>query len=162
VILLQVILQVMSALHGPEKAEKEAQRREEWESLSANDPANATARAMHGILRFRAANLDQATVAMLEGCDRSRDWVALQYAAAAYGMMARRLTSVKDGAGSGQERAALTQAASLFSAAEAALAANPVQIEAPEKQTAPDQTPLLDRPVSSSSPSSPSSSSSSS
>jgi hypothetical protein len=39
VILLQVILQVMSALHGPEKAEKEAQRREEWESLSANDPA---------------------------------------------------------------------------------------------------------------------------
>ena len=87
----------------------------EWRRLSEKQPGNRTARSMLGLAMFHSGELDARTVQLLEGCAET-DWVALSHAAAAYSMIARRLSRV-DG---GKEAAALERAAALFSAAERA------------------------------------------
>jgi len=80
------------------------------------DPADRTAAAMAGLLRFKKGRVDAKTMELLEGKAHRHDWVALQYAAAGHGMLARKLASVS----AGREAAALERAVNLYSRADAA------------------------------------------
>jgi hypothetical protein len=85
----------------------------DWDAQHAANPSDPTAAAMTALLRFKAGNLDRGTMALLEAANEW-DWVALQYAAAGYGMMARKLARED----ADREAVALTRSVALYARAD--------------------------------------------
>ena len=50
-----------------------------WAEIAAADPADQTAAAMVGLLRFKRGQLDRTTMVLLEDRAGPQDWVAMQY-----------------------------------------------------------------------------------
>jgi hypothetical protein len=121
---------------GP-SSPKPAARVAEWRRLADEQPGNRTVRSMLGLALFHSGELDTRTVQLLESCAEN-DWVALSHAAAAYSMMARRLSRVDRR----KEAAALERAVALFSAADRA-STRPQSVPYPQAAYAQQRTLVL-------------------